>query len=356
MKFPRISISDLLPTQMLIWWRGGEKVHYLPNAQNLSKKIVGGVLACLGLGLLGCAAFAAGACLTIFPCIGLVVIGFIILGIAYLQYSKGWSRVQLPRFRKTDVFEKPLTWVQLLSLLQSWNKIRAGCYYHPGCPQVQICEASQEIIKKISRKKFDKNTSVFLIQEFDGTALKKEVEEKNTLLQKTFGLDPSTIASCPSKNQKKISERLSPEVIPRHSTNETCLSSAIYIKFPKVGEDNQCREYIRAYSQAFFSALNQIRDLSGGRKQNIYILTPILGTPLTPSLGTEDEIKLISKAAFLYAAQLVAKYLAKYEPNSVRITFILKDLTSQTPLSSPLSNLSPASLRDFVKEHNCMFA
>ncbi|WP_100934567.1 phage holin family protein [Candidatus Chlamydia corallus] len=363
MKFPRISISDLLPTQMVIWWRGGSKVQYLPNTQNLSKKIVAGVLACLGLGLLGCAAFAAAVCQTIFPCIGLMIIGCVLLGIAYLQYSKGWLRLESPLFRKTNIFEKPINWLGCLSLLQSWGKIRPGCYYHPGCPQVEICEGSQEIIDKICQKKADRNTSLFLIQEMDRAALKQRTATKTTLSEKTFDIDPSVVSSLLSEIEGESQEESGPKVISWSPANEeshrTYPKSVIYVNIPEVSagaKEYPGKQYIDAYSEAFSTALNQIGDPSIVKKHTIYILTPILGLPDTLPPEERQTIKLLSQAAFLYTAELVAEQLAEQKRDSIRIKFVLTDPTSATPLRfSPCrSSISrspvPLSFSGFVEE------
>ncbi|CRI33077.1 Uncharacterized protein BN1224_CV14_A_05860 [Chlamydia pneumoniae] len=359
MKFPRISISDLIPTQMVIWWRGGGNVHYVPNAQNLPKKILGGVLACFGLALLGCAAFAAGVCQTIFPCIGLMILGLVLLGFAYLQYSKGWSRFERPLFRETKVFEKPINWLGCLSLLQSWKKIRPGCYYHPGCPQVEICEGSQEIVTKIFQKKSDRNTSIFLIQEMDQIALRQGIE-KSSLSRKTFAIDPSVVSSLLSEIQREEQQYLDPKVISWSSEDQasdrTHPKSAIYVNISDAAQEPQGRCYIDAYTKAFFTVLDQIGDPNIVKKHTIYVLTPILGVPDALPKEEQENLKLLSQAAFLYSAEQVAKRMREEKQDSIRIKFIFTDPTSPTSLyfsphhSSTPHSVTPISLSGFVGE------
>ncbi|ANH78363.1 hypothetical protein [Candidatus Chlamydia sanziniae] len=311
-----------------------KNIYCFPNQQYDTQKIAASMLICLGLSLLGCSIYAAVACLTIFPCLALIVIAFVLLTVAYLQYMQGWTIIQFSKFRE-----------KYRTLLLFWEKTPLG-YCHPHCPQVQIYEGTTEILKKVFLRSAWQHKLCFLVQEIDQSTLKQTPSSHGLLAERTFQLIPELKASLIQNLhfQNGVAKISDPIVIAwdvglQKQASKPTPQCVVYVDTPyaqtdiELGDEETCEAaYTRAYIQAFTTVMSQVA-FPSVKKHGIYILVPLLGVPDNVPVKGSYPARALSKTAFLQAAEFLTKQVTKQNwPFSV--TLILVDPLNEHPLTS----------------------
>ncbi|WP_201456662.1 hypothetical protein [Chlamydia sp. 17-3921] len=349
MKFPHICF-EFVTKPSFSWLKGNNKIFYLQNSKLITKKLVSAVLFCLGLSLLGCAAFSMGVCQTFLPAVALILVAFCLFILAYYQYVKGWAAFQLPTVRKTIT---QVDWASFLSSLRLWDRISIGGFRHPT-KTLYIYEGSPKILQSLLRKRRGENNGVFLIQELDHKAIRCHCEETETLAQQAFDL-PQNVKNSLRQNIEQSGATSSPLTILWNSPSEgICPEGIICVDIPNsvcmetLEEKDELNYYSWSYFQGFLAAIDKATTSPVVKEMGICILTPILGVSQNLSVKETNRKILLSKIAFLQAAErLASESILPLDKALLPITLVLTDPCSVSPLSSSQLKLDYSAI-DFA--------
>lgn len=208
MKLPRICFG-YVPKLAFMCTKEKGNVHYIPTARHAAKKVVSGIFAVLGTAAFSCSILAASMCQTFFPCIGLLILGILLFIIAYCQYGRAWTRIEIPklRYRKHNV--SSITEREYLSLLWKWRFLSPGVYCHQVNRNIYICEGTKDNLKKILEKRSAKKNGTILIQELDLDAIRHDQLAAETQYQEVFQLPKSMLEDVTSFLRTSYSEEKS---------------------------------------------------------------------------------------------------------------------------------------------------
>ncbi|BAE81602.1 conserved hypothetical protein [Chlamydia felis Fe/C-56] len=359
MKLPRMSFGHL-PKPAFMCTKEKGRVHYIPTARHAARKITAGLLSLLGTAAFSCSVLAASMCQTFLPCIGLLILGILLCIVAYCQYAKAWTRIEIPKlhYRKPSI--SSITEKEYLSLLRRLRFLSPGMYCHQVNRKIFICEGTKENLRKILAKRADKKNGTILIQELDLDAIRRGQLETETVYQDVFQL-PTAMKEC-VKNSLKTSCRQekmvsSPWLDRDHGPVP---QEVIYTHIPGVRQEKSPMDvsllsiYTEAYIQAFKASIERVVVSRIVNKEGICLLV----SPLGVVKGLSDEalhaVKILSKTAFLQAVESLAMEAVLPENKSkLPITIVLVDPDSVAPLRSVDTNVmfssrESLSFSDFV--------
>ncbi|AGW38604.1 hypothetical protein CpecG_0432 [Chlamydia pecorum MC/MarsBar] len=337
--------------------RGNHKVLYLPKVKQTAKKMVTAIFTCIGLSLIGCAVFAAGACQTFIPSLALSLVGLCFFILAYHQYLKGRVEVSLPISSRKSAAQ--ISWGSFLSLLRPWKKVAPGYFCHPEKP-LYVCEGSKAALQAIFRQRKGENHGIFLLQEMDYKAIYTQSQGKNTLSQKAFHL-PGEFHNQLRHSISKKDTLLAPlEVLCPESLGKPFPQWVICVNIPGISDDDisdedKIRSYSKCYLQGFLKAVETAKTSRVVNHVGLCILTPILGVPQSLSLKEETYTLNLSKIAFMQAAESLASETLVMEGECWPITLVLTDPRSVAPLRSFQQKLNYAGINftELSEESRC---
>lgn len=302
---------------------GEGNVLYIPTRCVLANKVTAFISCILGLSALLCGLLAFSLCQTLMPSIGLVFLGFVLFIFAYQKYRSAWTKLSLPH-QPHPV--KAITEAEYRSLLRTWRCVHLGSYVHRVYPRVRICEGNLEEMKQYVAS--PRNNRVLFIQELDFDALRKNRPPEARYLSVLNVLH----------HQERIRQIL--------HTDSACIQAialpweqslkgpegVIYTATP-IGEEEgmaALARYTESYLRAFLAGIEQAVPSSLARKRDLFLVVPPLGV-----MGNQADLKILSKIAFLQAAETLAKTAhSTRQMAHLSITLIFIDPDTPTPLRS----------------------
>ncbi|AAP04928.1 hypothetical protein [Chlamydia caviae] len=343
MKLPRMCFGYLpKPTFMSTKARGS--VHYIPTARHAARKIGSGLFSLLGMGALSCSILAASMCQTFLPCIGLLILGILLCVVAYRQYTSAWTRIEIPKLCYRQHVVSSVTDQEYLSLLRTWRLLSPGMYCHQENRNIQICEGTRENLKKILEKRSVKKNGTILIQELDLEAIRNGRLATETLYQEVFQLPP-IMQECVENSLRTSHSKDRIVAIPWSDLSPgPSPQEVLYTHIPGLrqegAESSPLSVYTVAYVEAFKAAIERVSVSRLVNKAGICLLVSPLGVVKGLDPEALHSTKLLSKMAFLQAAEFLAREAVLPESKSkLPITIALVDPESVAPLRSIDTNV-----------------
>ncbi|WP_375793614.1 hypothetical protein O1W69_00590 [Chlamydia sp. 12-01] len=345
MKLPRICFG-YVPKLAFMYTKGKDGVHYIPTARNAARKVISGLFALLGTAAFACSVMAASMCQTFLPCIGLLILGILLFIIAYCQYARAWTRIEIPKLCYRQHSVSLITEQEYLSLLRKWRLQSPGIYCHQMNRNIHICEGTKENLKKILEKRSVKKNGTILIQELDLEAMRCGRLTTQTLYQEVFQL-PSSIQECIRNTLRTCDSQEKIVTIPwRDRPQGPTPQEVLFTHIPGLRQEESQMDsslltiYREAYIEAFKAAIERVSMSRLVNKEGICLLVSPLGVVKGLDSREIHSAKVLSKTAFLQAAESLAIEIVLPENKSkLPITITLVDPESVAPLRSIDTNV-----------------
>ncbi|QEM73556.1 hypothetical protein ABCH17_03685 [Chlamydia abortus] len=346
MKLPRICFG-YVPKLAFMCTKEKGNVHYIPTARHAAKKVVSGIFAVLGTAAFSCSILAASMCQTFFPCIGLFILGILLFIVAYCQYGRAWTRIEIPKLRYRKPHVSSITEREYLSLLWKWRFLSPGVYCHQVNRNIYICEGTKDNLKKILEKRSAKKNGTILIQELDLDAIRHDQLETETQYQEVFQLPKAMLEGVKSFLRTSYSEdKIISASWPDHPPGPTP-QEVLYTHIPGLRQGDEAHEsasllsvYTETYIEAFKAAIERVAVSRLVSREGICLLVSPLGVVKGLSPEALHATKTLSKTAFLQAVESLAMETVIPESKSrLPITIALVDPESVAPLRSVDTNV-----------------
>ncbi|WP_348663718.1 hypothetical protein [Chlamydia vaughanii] len=341
MKLPRMCFGPVPKFAFMCVRQHNERIHYIPNARHLAKKVLAGLFLLLGAGAVACGILAASICQTLMPCIGLLILGMLLFVFAYCQYVKAWTRLEIPDLHYRKHIVSQLTEKEYFSLLRTFRSVSPGKYCHPCKRNISISEGTVEQLKKNLEKRTVKKSGVFLIQELDLEAIRQKQLETETVYQGVFKL-PESMRECVNNSLKTSVSREKIIAVPWINQDQWVTpQEVIYTGIPGLRQESTHGEgapelltvYTKAYVAAFTAAITRASVSRTVSREGLCIVVSPLGVVKALEAEEVHAQKILSKIAFLQAVEYMAtKAVLPENKAELLINIVLIDPESIAPL------------------------